>query len=117
MDLIRGQVGMFRIYSRFDAAPFSVVVSHFSPVGFDELHLCSRIRVRSMWSVVLELTPLSFETEYRTGFFRHSLREWFRHVAVRSGGSSDRSRSGVLWWNPDPKLESGFRPVTLLAQT
>jgi len=36
------------IYFRLDAAPRSVVVSHFSPVGFDELQVYSRISERSI---------------------------------------------------------------------
>jgi len=45
----------------FDAAPLSVVVLHFSPRGFDELQLCSRIRVRSIRFVGLEFTCAFWE--------------------------------------------------------
>jgi hypothetical protein len=51
------RTGKLRSYYRLDAAPFSLVVSHFSPAGFDELQLDSRIRERSirflgLWSVL-----------------------------------------------------------------
>ena len=47
-SLITERIGGLWIHGRVDAAPFSVVVSHFSPVGFDELRLHSRIRERSI---------------------------------------------------------------------
>lgn len=42
------RTGNLWVYCCVDAAPFLVVVLHFSPVGFDELQLHSRIRERSI---------------------------------------------------------------------
>ena len=62
-SLIMERTGRLRIYSRLDAAPFSVVVSHFSPAGFDELQVYSRIRERSIRFVGFEVYPFAFWDE------------------------------------------------------
>jgi len=54
------RTGRLRIYYRLDAAPFSVVVSHFSPAGFDELQVCSRISERSIRFVGFEACFFAF---------------------------------------------------------
>jgi hypothetical protein len=59
-SLITERTGGLRIHCRVDAAPFSVVVSHFSPVGFDELQVHSRIRERSIRLVGFEADTFRF---------------------------------------------------------
>jgi len=58
---------MLRIYHRLDAAPSSVVFSHFSPLGSDELQSYGRIRERSIRFVGFGVyAPLLRRMEYTT---------------------------------------------------